>query len=70
MSEPECATETRRAMKHGAAVHQLRSMPMSSTSMMRSAKAQAEKHGLGVEGASCSAVSTAVVRAPSNNKHH
>lgn len=73
--------ETRRMLKHGATVHQLRSMQVTATGMMKNPKVQCEKDGLGVAGASCSSggassvhstKSTALVRAASsnNNKHH
>lgn len=69
--------ETRRTMKHGSAVHQLRNMPISSTGVAKNAKAQFEREGFSVEGASCSSTTTmssALVRSalPSNNnnKHH
>ncbi|TYZ64330.1 hypothetical protein PybrP1_012299 [[Pythium] brassicae (nom. inval.)] len=73
-ADAAAASETRRALKHGAAVHSLRSMPIAPATGMsaRSAKARCEREGLGVDGASCaSSSSTTLVRASSsNNKHH
>eukprot|EP00644_Phytophthora_capsici_P013468 jgi/Phyca11/8589/fgenesh1_pm.PHYCAscaffold_29_\ len=59
-------SESTRQMKHGAAVHQLRSMQFTSTHP----KFQPENDCLGVSGASCSPSSTALVKASNNNKYN
>ncbi|OWZ08542.1 hypothetical protein PHMEG_00018897 [Phytophthora megakarya] len=61
-SEP---TESTRLLKHGAAVHQLRSMQFTSTY----SKPQIEK-GLGIAGASCNPSSTAQMKAPNNSSKY
>ncbi|KAL4154741.1 hypothetical protein PRNP1_006857 [Phytophthora ramorum] len=55
--------ESTRLLKHGATVHQLRSMQFTAPH----SKIRCENDGLGVAGASCSPSSTALVKASSNN---
>ncbi|KAG6972701.1 hypothetical protein JG688_00003870 [Phytophthora aleatoria] len=59
-------SESTRRLKHGATVHQLRSMQFTSTQ----SKFQCESDGLGIAGASYSPNSTAIVKASNNNKYN
>ncbi|ETL80843.1 hypothetical protein F442_19332 [Phytophthora nicotianae P10297] len=58
-------SESTRPLKHGATVHQLRSMQFTSTH----SKLQSDSDGLGIAGSSCNPNSTALLRS-SNNKYH
>ncbi|KAF1328757.1 Phosphatase 1 regulatory subunit 42 protein, partial [Globisporangium splendens] len=72
-SSSSTLNETRRTLKHGSTVHQLRSMQITATGVKKNSKLQCEKDGLGVDGAACSSAttSTALVRSSNNNnKHH
>ncbi|EGZ29707.1 hypothetical protein PHYSODRAFT_261155 [Phytophthora sojae] len=59
-------SESTRMLKHGATVHQLRSMQFTASH----AKFRSERGGLGVAGASCSPSSTALVKASNNNSKY
>lgn len=58
-------SESKRLLKHGATVHQLRSMQFATTH----AKFRCDREGLGIAGASCSPSSTALVKS-SNNRYN
>ncbi|KAJ8524990.1 hypothetical protein ON010_g16125 [Phytophthora cinnamomi] len=59
-------SESTRLLKHGATVHQLRSMQFTATH----AKSRSVREGLGVAGASCSPSSTALMKASNNNSKY
>ncbi|KAE8876075.1 hypothetical protein PF005_g5770 [Phytophthora fragariae] len=59
-------SESTRLLKHGATVHQLRSMQFTATH----AKVRCERDGFGVAGASCSPSSTALMKASNNNSKY